>query len=289
MTAITPTLEKRATATVIIKAGARRNDPYSVFQRKKRLGRALAWVAPVLVLLSWQISSDTGLVDKRTFTSPTEVGEAFWTLATNGVLFENLAVTVQRIGIGYVSGAVVGIVVGLALGWSILMRSAVRPMIRALQTAPTLGLFPLFMMIFGLGETAKYLIVAKGMGVLVALAVIDAVAAVPTAYIEAAKSLGCSKWAFFTEVILPASLERIITALRIGIGIGVLSTIGVEFIAANEGVGRIIWTSWNLFLPAQMWVGIITSCLLGVVGNMLVDLLQRLVMPWQREGDRVVS
>lgn len=275
--------------TVTIEAGTRRNDPYAVYHRQKRTGQILAWVLPVFLLVSWQICSDTGIVDKRTFTSPSEVGVAAWDMVTSGMLWENLAITLQRIGVGYIGGALLGIVLGLGLGWSILLRSAVRPTIRALQTAPTLGLFPLFLLVFGMGETAKYLLVAKGVSVLVALAVIDAVAAVPTSYIEAAKSLGTSGWSFFTEVILPASLERILTALRIAIGVGVLSTIAVEFVAADAGVGRVIWNSWNLFLPAQMWVGIITACLLGVVGNACVDLLARVVMPWQREGERVVS
>lgn len=284
------TTERASTAKVIrIEAGTRRNDPYAVYQRNKRTGQWLAWVIPVVLLLSWQICSDTGIVDPRTFTSPKEVGEAAWRLISNGDLWENLSVTLKRIGVGYVMGAIVGIILGLGLGWSVLLRSAVRPSVRALQTAPTLGLFPLFLLIFGLGETSKYLLITKGVGVLVALAVIDAVAAIPTSYIEAAKSLGASKWAFFTEVLLPASLERILTALRISIAVAVLSTIGIEFVAADAGVGRIIWTSWNLFLPADMWVGILTSCLLGVAGNALIDVIARWVMPWQRDGQRIVS
>ena len=280
---------EREARIIRIAADAFRNDPATVFQRKKKIGRALAWIAPTVLLILWQISSDQGWIDKRTFASPVEVALAAWDMTASGMLWDNLKVTIQRIGVGYVSGSLVGIVLGTALGWSVLARSAFRPMIRAAQTAPLLGIFPLLLMIFGLGELPKYLMVAFGMSVLVSLGTIDAVAGVPTSYIEAARSLGTPRRQMFLEVVMPAALERIITSLRIGVGLGVLSTIGVEFVAANEGVGRIIWTSWNLFLPADMFVGIIIACLLGVVCNALIDLLQRIVMPWRREGDRVVN
>lgn len=284
-----PTQATSQRPAIVIDSGGGKNDPYLVMQRQKRVGKVLAWVIPISLLALWEVSSRNGWIDSRTFASPFEVFHAAVDMTASGALWEDLSATLRRIGIGYVAGAVLGILAGTALGWWVLARTAFRPMIQALQTIPMLGIFPLFMLIFGMGEFPKYLMIAKGLFVLTALGTLDAVAGVPTSYIEAAKSMGASRWAMFKEVVMPAAMGGIITALRIGIGAGVLSTIGVEFIAANEGVGSIIWTSWNLFLPADMFVGIILSCLVGVAANMLVDLLQRAVMPWRRDGDRVVS
>lgn len=292
MTTVTAPRHAQATAgrsTIVIDSGEGKNDPYVVHQRQKRIGKQLAWIIPVALLSLWEVASQRGWIDSRTFASPSEVFGAAVDMTRSGALWEDLSATLRRIGVGYVAGAVLGILAGTALGWWVLIRTAFRPMIQALQTIPMLGIFPLFMLIFGMGEFPKYLMIAKGLFVLTALGTLDAVAGVPTSYIEAAKSMGASRWAMFREVIMPAAMGGIITALRIGIGAGVLSTIGVEFIAANEGVGSIIWTSWNLFLPADMFVGIILSCLVGVAANMLVDVLQRALMPWRRDGDRVVS
>ena len=88
--------------------------------------------------------------------------------------------------------------------------------------------------------------------------------------------------------MLPSALPRIFTALRVAVGLGVLSVIGMEFVVANEGIGRRLWTSWNLFLPGDMFVALLIASLMGVTLNALIGILQRIAMPWQRDGDRVI-
>jgi sulfonate transport system permease protein len=285
----TSTSSSTTTRTLSIEAAPRRDDPVIASARKKRLGRSLSILAPIALLTFWQIGSSSGFIDFRVFSSPRETAETGWNLIKDGSLWHNLRATIRRIMVGYVSGSVAGILLGTILGTSALARSAIRPILAALQTVPMLGLYPVFLLIFGLGETPKYLVTFWGMTVLMSLGTTDAVANVPTSYLEAARSMRTSRFHMFTQVIMPAALGRIFTSLRIGIGLGVLSVIGVEILLGNEGIGRLIWVSWNNFLPPDMFVGIIVAALLGVCLNALIGLLQRFAMPWQRDGDRIVA
>lgn len=263
-------------------------DPVNQAARKKKIGTAMSIIAPVLLLLYWQLGADNGWFDARVFSSPTEVVQSAKKLISNGSLAVDLAATLRRLAVGYGIGAVLGILIGIILGWSVLGRSALRPVIAGLQTLPTLGILPIFLMIFGLGELPIYLVTIKGMIVLMSLATMDAVSSVPTSYLEAARSMNSSRFHLFFEVVVPSALGRIFTGLRVAVGLGVLSIIGMEFVVANEGIGRRLWTSWNLFQPGDMFVALVIASLMGVTLNGIIGVLQRIAMPWQRDGDRVM-
>ena len=81
-------------------------------------------------------------------------------------------------------------------------------------------------------------------------------------------------------MLLPASLPQILTGLRLSTGMAVLVTVGMEFVQGADGLGRLIWISWSLFLPKRMYVGIVVVALLGVVAAALVRLAARVLTPW---------
>jgi NitT/TauT family transport system permease protein len=112
---------------------------------------------------------------------------------------------------------------------------------------------------------------------------------VPTSYIEAARSLQVRRLPMFVEVIVPASLSRIFTSLRLGVGYAILVVIGTEMVSSNDGIGYLMWSGWNLFRTEQMFVGIVMSALLGGVATTLVSAIERLAMPWRRTGGRIVA
>lgn len=273
---------------VVIKPLKRDEDPSGWETRRRWRGRAFATAGPLLILCLWQLASSSGWIDERTFSSPAQVYFATIEMAQSGALLEHLGATGSRISLGYVVGAAFGVVLGLLVGWSDLVRRASRPTLSALYTVPKLGIYPLLLLTFGLGETAKIVLVGISTFLIVVLATIDAVSQVPTSYIEAAKSLNASRLTIFLEVVVPASLSRIFTSLRLGIGHAILVVIGTEMVSSNDGIGYLLWSGWNLFRAEQMFVGIILSALLGVVATALVSAVERLSMPWHREGQRVL-
>ena len=86
-------------------------------------------------------------------------------------------------------------------------------------------------------------------------------------------------------MLLPASLPQILTGLRLATGMAILTTVAIEFVQGSDGLGRLIWLSWTLFLPRRMYVGIVVVALLGVVANLVVRFLARLLTPWARIND----
>lgn len=275
-------------APIVIAPSAEERDPARYRRRRRRISIILGLVTPILLMCLWQLSATRGWVDRRMFSAPSDVGRATRDSIESGLLMRNVRPTLRRIAVGYLLGSTSAVIVGTILGWYGYARAAVRPMLSAMYTIPKLGVLPLFLLVFGLTETAKYAVVAYGMFLLVVLPTIDAVSKVPTSYIEAARSVNTPRWRLFVEVVMPSAMPQIFTTLRLAIGISVLSVIGIEFVASNDGIGNMIWTSWNLFLPERMFVGIIASALLGFLLSQLLRTIEYFVVPWQRSGGRIV-
>lgn len=113
-----------------------------------------------------------------------------------------------------------------------------------------------------------------------AIALTDAVVNVPASYVEAAQSFRCSRLQLVRDVVLPATLPSIIVTLRLSAGIAILVVVGVEFVHGGDGMGYLIWQSWQLFAAPRMYVGIVTVAVLGVVFQSLVGYLGRRLAPW---------
>ncbi len=117
---------------------------------------------PLLIIVAWELCSRLGVIDARFFPAPTAILDTFWQMLVNGSLIEDIGITLSRIGIGFVMGAVPGIVLGLLLGSVRPLRQLLEPIFASLLPIPKIAIFPLLLLIFGLGETSKYLIVAIG-------------------------------------------------------------------------------------------------------------------------------
>lgn len=255
-------------------------DPIGSRRRRRRIDNVLRFGTPVLIVGLWQLSAMAELLDRRFFPAPTEIAEAFVKAIDSGVLQEALKVSVTRLLVGYFFGAVVGILVGFALGVVRPLRVALEPVISALYTVPKLAILPLLLLIFGLGSLPKILLVALSVFFITCISTISAVTGVSDSYREPARSFGASPLKAFTHVMLPAVLPDIFVSLRLAAGTGVLVMIGIEFVQGGEGIGWMIWNSWQLFLADRMYVGIVAVALLGVLFQSLVQLIGRLLTPW---------
>ena len=98
--------------------------------------------------------------------------------------------------------------------------------------------------------------------------------------IQAAQSYDARGWKLFAKVILPASLPAIFTGLRLSLGISLLIIIAAEFVAANQGLGYLIWISWSTLTIGKMYAGLVVIAGLGLLFNNGLELLGRLLMPW---------
>src|SRR3989304_2192168 len=169
----------------------------------------------------------------------------------SGELPRHLGISLQRIGQGFLLGAIPGLVLGLTMGWIRPVRLLLDPLISAFFTVPRLALFPLLMMIFGVGEASKIVIIAIGVFFPTLINSVAGVRAIHEVHFEVARSYGARPWSIFTRVVLPGSLPLIFAGLRLGLGLGVFPRSGGLPAALPiwhfEGPGSYGARPWSIF------------------------------------------
>jgi len=194
-------------------------------------------------------------------------------LLKKGLLLENIRISLVRILSGFFLGSLVAIPLGLIIGRSLVMRSIFDPYIHFLRFIPALALTSLFLVWFGVGELAKIFQVMYATGFVVVMSTATGVVTTHKNKVLAAQTLGASPWQIFWLVIVPSAIPSIYVGMRLALAGSFLVIVAVEMLAAESGLGYLIWTSKIYFKIDWMFVGIF---LLGALG-LLADYLWKLV------------
>jgi NitT/TauT family transport system permease protein len=257
----------------------------ALLRRERRLRRrdmVLGVALPVVLLAAWQVSADAGLLDSRIFCPPAEVVRSARRLAADGTLPSDAAATLARLAFGYAVGATAGIAIGLVMGYSRAVRAALSPTFAAVYALPKIAILPLLLVIFGLGETPKVLAVAITVFFVLQINTMAGVRSLDGRIVEAGRAYGAHGAQLFRHVVLPGSLPSIFSGLRLATGIGLVVISATEFVASDDGLGYLIWNSWTLFQPEDMYVGLIAVAVIGALLTGLVAAAERFALPWQR-------
>lgn len=243
--------------------------------------RVVSILSPLALLLLWEALVRTRVLDVRFFPAPSQVLGTLVSLNLSGELPQDVLVSLSRIAAGFALGASAGIALGLLMGVSKVIRAAVNPLVGTIYPIPKIAILPLVMLIFGLGEPSKYVIVAIGVFFLVLLNTAAGVMNIEKIYLDVGRNFGASRSDVLLTIALPGALPFIFTGLRLGWGTGLLLIVAAEFISAKSGIGYLIWTSWQTFAVEEMYVGLITISALGLVSFALFDVLERWLIPWK--------
>jgi NitT/TauT family transport system permease protein len=247
-----------------------------------RLSRAVSVLSPLTLLLVWELMARASAIDTRLFSSPSHIVEAFVPLLLSGDLIYNTAVSVQRVVLGFIAGAAPGIVLGISMGLSPIVRSAVEPMIAATYPIPKLAIMPLILLVFGLGETSKVFTIAIGVFYLVVINTMAGVLNIDRIYLDVARNYGASRRDFYFTVAFPGALPMIFAGLKLGMGMALILIVAAELSAAKAGVGWMIWRAYDMFDIEQMFVALIVLSVLGYLFSLLLDAVERWVVPWKQ-------
>lgn len=248
--------------------------------------RAISIVSPILLLALWEVLGRVGLLDARFFPPPSAIAETFGSLIGSGVLVEHTTVSLGRIVTGFALGGVPALVLGIVMGLSRFVRAALNPMVGALYPIPKTAIFPLLLFIFGIGEGSKYAFVAFGVFFLVLLNTIAGVLSIEPVYLDVGRNFGAGRLQTFRTIALPGALPLIFTGLRLGWGNALLLIVVAEFLAARSGIGYFINNAAQTFQVERMYAGIIVVSVIGYVSFLVIDELQRWLIPWR--GSRAV-
>lgn len=252
-----------------------------VFARRRDAMISVA--SPFALLAIWEICVHLGAIDRRFFPAPSAIILAGYNLALSGQLHDNIFKSLARLGIGFAMGGLPALLIGVAMGISRPLRALVEPLITATYPIPKSSILPLILLIFGLGEMSKYVMVAIGVFFPVAINATAGVLQISKVYLDVGKSFKASPWQTFWTVALPGALPFIMTGVKLGAGLGLVLIAVAEMIGAKSGLGYMIWSAWETFSVEQMYVGLAMFAIIGFVLNALLNEMERLLIPWKVE------
>ncbi len=245
--------------------------------------RTPMWMlSPLVLLLLWETCARLGFIEVRFFPAPSTILAKLWELIGTAGFWIDVGTSLRRMFIGFFMGAIPGLIVGLAMGLFRPVREIFQPLVAALYPLPKIAILPLILLIFGIGELSKYVIVAIGVFFLMTINTFAGVANIPPIYFDVARNLRASRWNIYLTVALPGALPGIFTGLRVCMGVALLLLVAAEFVGAEEGIGYRIWWAWSVFWVTNMYVGFAVIALLGFLSAYFVDWLERKFLPWQR-------
>ena len=209
--------------------------------------RALPWLLPLAVLGLWYLGVEQGWLSEQVLPPPGYVYETLSDLFASGDLWINAAASLQRVVVGFALGASIGVVLGLAMGLSKTIEDYLLPTFNAIVQIPVLAWLPFALLLFGIGEPLKYVLIAKAALVPITLCTLQAFHQAPKGLLEAGRAYGFSRWQSVIFIVLPAAVPTLFTGLRLGFTKAWLSLVVVELVASSEGLGYLIVYGRQLF------------------------------------------
>lgn len=242
---------------------------------------SLRTLSPVLALALWQLLSTIGLIPERILPAPGTILLAGWEVLRDGSLGGALATSAQRVALGFLIGAVTGIGLGLLVGLSRVLDELLDPLLQALRALPHLGLVPLFIIWFGIGEQPKILLIALGVLFPLYLNTVSGLRQTDRKLLEAAQVMGFSFLERVRWVILPSAAPALFVGLRQASAAAWLTLIVAEQVNARQGLGFLINNARDFYRTDIVIFGLIIYAALGLLTDLFIRRWERHVFRYQ--------
>ncbi|KOU63546.1 ABC transporter permease [Streptomyces sp. MMG1533] len=250
--------------------------------RRTRVPRWLRrTTGPLLLLALWQLLSSTGVLTADVLAAPGRIAEVARHLVADGSLTSAMGTSLQRVAAGLLLGTVVGTGLALVSGLFRIGEDLVDAPVQMLRTVPFVGLIPLFIIWFGIGEAPKVAIITLGVTFPLYLNVYAGIRGVDAQLIEAGESLGLSRWGLVRHVVLPGALPGAMTGLRYSLGIAWLALVFAEQVNADSGIGFLMVQARDFLRTDVIVVCLIVYAFLGLLADFIVRSLERLLLQWR--------
>ena len=211
--------------------------------------------------------------------SPYRVLGRFFILMPNSLFF-HLSASFMRILTALGFSLLIGVPFGLWTGMNQKADGVISPIIYILYPLPKIAFLPIFMILFGIGDASKILLIITIIIFQILLAVRDGVKEIPKELFYSVRTLGVSSIGMYRHLILPAVVPRLISGLRISIGISISALFFAENFATHYGIGYYIMNAWTMVDYLDMFSGILALSCLGFLLLKGLDFFERLLCPW---------
>jgi len=247
--------------------------------------RWLGALSVLTILVAWFLITRFGLVPEVLLPGPGEVFSTFVDLLRNGyretTLWHNSAVTLWRCGAGFILACVTGVPLGLAMGYSSKIGAACNYIVQFMRPLPPLSYVILLILWLGTGDSSKITLLYLTAFPIIASSAMAGVRKTKVLRIQAARALGASEWQIFRHVIFPSALPLILTGARIALAAAFSTVVAAELMAANDGLGWMVFSASRFLRNDVIIVGIILLGLIGMTLNRLMLMMDGAVVHWR--------
>ncbi|HEU5017518.1 MAG TPA: ABC transporter permease [Pseudolabrys sp.] len=240
------------------------------FKRLRSVGLAAASL--VIGLAIWQFLSSF-VFNPFLIPPPFEVFRTAIPMAASGEIFSDIAISMTRIMVGFITGSAIAIVMGVLLGRLRLLHDLLDPIFELLRYLSPTAMIPIAVIWFGIGEMSKYFLIFWGTFFIVLINTTAGVWRTPVTRQRAAQCLGANQLQIFVQVVIPSAVPYIVTGMRIAMASSFMSIIPAEILAADSGIGYLLQKSSMLLQTNRIFVALMTICILGFVVDRAFRLL----------------
>ncbi len=256
-----------------------------------RRSRHRSWyrlISPVVLVGLWQAASSTGILPASKLASPASIGHTAYNLIvtnspTYGTLQESLLVSCERWAVGLTIGVTVGVLLAVLTGLSRIGEAMLDPILQALRSIPLLGLIPLFIVWFGIGELPKVLFVMLSALFPMYINTFAGIRGVDSKLGEVGHVLGLRRREMLRHIVLPGALPAALTGLQLSVVFSMIALVVGEQINATSGLGFMITQAQQFLDNSVIMVALIIYAILGLLANGAVRLLERKALAWRRD------
>jgi len=251
----------------------------------RRHGRVPRWliktISPIVLIVLWQLLSSTGVLDDDTLASPVTVVQTAVGMWEDGSLQSAVGTSVLRVLAGLAFGVVAAVVLATVAGLFRRGEDAIDAPMQMLRTVPVIGLIPLLIIWFGIGETPKIVLVGLAVTFPLYINLFAGIRNVDSGLIEASRTLGLGWFGQVRHVILPSAMPNFLTGLRYSLGTAWLALVFGETINATSGIGYEMNKAREFFATDIIVVCLALYAILGLVADMIVRALERGLLSWR--------
>jgi len=249
---------------------------------RPRLALLIKILSVLAFLASWTAATELGWVSPIFLPSPAAVARQADKLMHSGDLWDAILASSRRVFLGYAIAAGVAVPLGIVMGVWWPAKAVMDPFISLLRPLPSITWIPLSILWLGIGEGQKTMIVFMGTWIYILLYTVESTKRVDPLLIRAARNLGASDFAIMREVILPGALPGIISGLKVTLAISWSCVISAEMVAAQNGLGALVWFAKDWGNLALVLVGMVGISVTVLLADAVAERIEWLLLPWER-------
>jgi NitT/TauT family transport system permease protein len=238
-------------------------------------------VAIAAVIALWEVAADAHWINALYFSSPRMVVATLLSMLGDGTLMKHTGVSATELGIGFLLSSAVGIPIGMLCGWYRSVNALLNPFISAGYITPRIALVPIIILWFGIGLPSKVALVFLMAFFPMVITMAAAMRDLDANLIRVARAVGASDWQIFRTIAVPGSVPYIITALQLGLGLGLTGVVVGELYAATAGLGFLVAQAGGTFQTDVMFAAVVVLVGGGGLGLAILSLVERRFSTWR--------